>query len=89
MKRCNLKYNPASDLEPVDQFGFVDVRAAYANGVVDGNVTIEQSSFNGVDDPDTIMNRPRDIFESYRQADYVKSAVKAAEVKPNAATSGE
>lgn len=89
MKYNSLKYNPLVDLEPVDQFGFVDVRAAYANGVVEGNVNIEQASFNGVDDPSTIMDRPRDIFESYRQADYVKSAVSAAETESKAATSGE
>lgn len=89
MKHVSLKYDPAVDLEPVDQFGFVDVRAAYANGVVEGNVTIEQSSFNGVDDPETIMDRPRDIFESYRQADFVKSAVSAAETESKAATPGE
>lgn len=89
MKRSDIVYNPALDLEPVDQFGFVDVRAAYDKGVVDGNISIEQSSFNGVDDPSTIMDRPRDTFESYRQADFVKRAVSAAKANAAAATTGE
>lgn len=84
----DLVYSPSVDLEPVDQFGFLDVRKAFVSGAVDGKLSIEETSFNGVDDPSTLLHRSKDIFESYRKADAVAGALKkAAESKTSAATS--
>lgn len=70
------KFDPSIDLQPVDQFGFVNLRKAYDQGVVPGNVTFNDESFNGML-PDDVMRRPHDVFDRYRQADYVKGVLSA------------
>lgn len=70
------KFDPKVDLQPVDQFGFVNLRKAYDQGVVPGNVAFSEESFNGML-PDDVMRRPHDVFDRYRQADYVKGVLSA------------
>lgn len=93
-KACNAVFDPSVDREAVDQFGFVDLNKAFADGVVSGEVAINDERFNGVQDPGTLMPRPKDRFEAMRQADFVKSALKdksakAAETESKQVTSGE
>lgn len=83
-------FNEKTDLRPTDQFGFVNLREAYDKGVVPGTVTlVDDESFNGML-PADVMQRPLDIFERYRQRNYVKDALnkKAAEAKAEAVTEG-
>lgn len=72
-----LLYDPKFDLSDVDQFGFVDLRKSYAEGVVSGDVAISDESFNEAP-PDALLNRPDDIFAAYRQRDYVRKSLEAA-----------
>lgn len=69
-------FDPKVDLQPVDQFGFVNLRQAYDKGVVPGNVGFSDESFNGML-PDDVMKRPHDVFERYRQGQYVKGVLSA------------
>lgn len=69
-------FDPKVDLRPVDQFGFVNLREAYDKGVVPGNVGFSEEAFNGML-PDDVLKRPHDVFERYRQADYVKGVLSA------------
>lgn len=71
-------YNPSVDREAVDQFGFIDLRKAYLNGAIPGNVNFLDERCNGIVDPDDVMNRPKDNFERMRQMTYVKSVLKSA-----------
>lgn len=90
MKR--FTYNPNSDLHCVDPLSAgIDLRTAYVNGVVPGNVTAADMDYNDVEDPSSMMNHPADAFEAMRQSDYVKGVVKSktAEVKSEAASSAE
>ena len=90
MKR--FTYNPVSDLHCVDPLSSgIDLRSAYVNGAVPGNVTASDMDYNDVDDPSSMMNRPSDAFEAIRQSDYVKSSVssKKAEAKTDASSSAE
>lgn len=75
------------DLMEVDQFGFLNLREAYDKGVVPGTVSITDESFNGML-ADDVINRPKDIFERYRQGEYVKSALKAAQAKTEQSPEG-
>lgn len=85
------KFDPKLDLQPVDQFGFVNLRKAYDQGVVPGNVSFSEESFNGML-PDDVMRRPHDVFDRYRQADYVKGVLSArtreAQAKTEPSSSG-
>lgn len=77
-------YNPLRDLNPVDQVGFVDLRDAYVNHSLPGNLSVTLEDYNGVDDPSSLIGCSRDVFEAYRKAQYVKlrenaEAAKAAD----------
>lgn len=90
MKR--FTYNPSKDLHCVDPLSAgIDLRSAYVNGVVPGNVTSADMDFNDVEDPSSMMNHPADAFEAMRQSEYVKGSVSAkkAEAKTEASSSAE
>lgn len=90
MKR--FTYNPVSDLHCVDPLSAgIDLRSAYVNGVVPGNVSAVDMDYNDVEEPSSMMNHPSDPFEAMRQSDYVKGVVSAkkAEAKLEASSSAE
>lgn len=84
-------FNPDKDLHVVDTpMAGVDLRSAYAHGVVPAGVVGSDLEFNDVEDPSSLMNHPQDQFEAMRQSDHVKCALKSrAEAEPKAATEGE
>lgn len=81
---------PVTDLSPVDQFGFLDIRKTFESGQIDGDVNIRDERFNGVMDPDDLLNRPLDQFEALRQVEYVRTTLRATKAEPESVTpSGE
>lgn len=66
-------YNEVKDNQAVDQIGFVDLAEAIENGFVPGSLGGDDMVYNGIEDPSTIMHNASDVFELYRQADYLKS----------------
>lgn len=65
-------FDPVRDLAPVDQFGFIELKNALAESVVPSQLPDSDSDYNGIDEPDKVLGKPRDIFE-------VMDAQKAAE----------
>lgn len=57
-------FDPKRDLQDVDQFGFVDLHHAIENGVVPSDLSVSEDVYNGIDDPRSIMGKPRDVFEA-------------------------
>lgn len=43
--------------------GFISLVDAYNNNVVPQNTPLTEESFDGVEDPSTIIGSPRDVFE--------------------------
>lgn len=84
---CDGLYNPEFDRQAVDQTGIIDVREAFVNGVIDGSVSVVAESFNGVLDPSVILPRPKDQFEAMRQAEYVRTTLRAAKADAEAGQS--
>lgn len=78
---------PITDVSPVDQFGFLDIRKTFESGSIDGNVSIRDESFNGVMDPDTLLNRPLDQFEALRQLNFVRESLRASKSMTETVTS--
>lgn len=68
----NFSFDPACDLQEVDQFGFIDLRSAFERGIIPGDLTFQDEQFNGVDNPGVLMHRSQDVFESLRQVNYVR-----------------
>ena len=79
-------FDPKVDLQAVDQSGVIDLHKAVVNGVIDGDITVTDEMFNGVQDPSVLMPRPKDNFERMRQGEYVKSSLKAAKTKSEQVT---
>lgn len=67
-------YDPIVDIHPVEKFGFVNLRDCFVNSSVPSDISVDPLSFNGVEDPGSLLGRPSDIFDAYRRADYVQGA---------------
>lgn len=64
MRYKGYKYNPKKDCAEVSQNSGVDLAAAYDNMTLDGAVEMDATRFNKIDDPDSILGKPADIFEA-------------------------
>lgn len=65
-------YDPVKDLNPVDPYGYVDLRSAFENHNVPSEIADELANYNGIDDPESILGTPKDIFEAYRMNDRIQ-----------------
>lgn len=57
-------YNPVRDIAPVEQFGFIELKDALANSIVPSQMPDSETDYNGIDEPDKVLGKPRDIFEA-------------------------
>lgn len=78
-------YDPLRDVSAVDQFGFLNLRDAYLNNSIPGEITSDVDSFNGVADPASLIGKSTDVFDAYRKAEYVKGAEAARAAAAEAA----
>lgn len=79
-------FNEDKDLFEVDQFGVIDLRSAYVNSSVPDNVEISAEDYNGVEEPESLLGRSVDVFDSIRKASYVQSAATADKAPEGAAS---
>lgn len=73
----NLRYNPTTDLAAVEPFGYINLCDAVEKGEIPAGIANSELEYNNIDNPQTIMGKPSDIFEAYRMADSIKASVKA------------
>lgn len=73
--RVECKYNPVVDIQAVEQEGFLDLTAANAAGSVPANLNGSEGLSNGIEDPNSIGVRPRDIFEANQAAKAISDYV--------------
>lgn len=71
---CKCKHDPTHDLREVDPFGFVDLSTALVTGNLPSNVTGNMSSYNGIENPESILGSPSDVFESMRMLDTINQS---------------
>lgn len=57
-------FDPVTDLQPVDQFGFIDLKTALESSIVPSQMPDSDTDYNGIDDPHKILGKPHDIFEA-------------------------
>lgn len=77
VESCN--FDPVCDIAPVEQFGFIDLKSALANSVVPSVMPDSDVDYNGVDDPDSIIGTPRDVFEAIDMQNALQDAAVAAD----------
>lgn len=68
-------YDPVRDLTPVDQHGFTDLKSALANSCVPSVMPDTDVDYNGIDNPDSILGTPRDIFEAIDAQKAVEASI--------------
>lgn len=57
-------FDPVRDVAPVEQFGFIELKDALANSIVPSQMPESETDYNGIDEPDKVLGKPRDIFEA-------------------------
>lgn len=62
VKEC--PFDPVRDIAPVEQFGFIELKDALANSIVPSQMPESETDYNGIDEPDKVLGKPRDIFEA-------------------------
>lgn len=68
VKKC--EFNEIRDIHDVDQFGYVNLAECLENGIVPSEIADSEANYNDVDDPSSIIGKPRDVFEAYTLKDY-------------------
>lgn len=66
------------NLSTVSQYGYIDLRAAMATGVVPSQLSDSNIPDNGISDPNAIIGRPDDVFSAKRAAEAYHSATSGA-----------
>lgn len=56
-------FDKDKDVREVDQFGFVDLHAAFVNGSIPSDLQAQEGRFNNVENPSQMRPRPADVFE--------------------------
>lgn len=59
-----VKYDPIRDKVKVMPNGALDLKSAYANNSIPANVSVKDSQFNGIKDPNAIYGRVKDSIDA-------------------------
>ena len=82
-------FDPVRDSQEVDQFGYIDLVEVFQKGSLSSDVNLRDSNFNEINDPSSILGKPKDIFEAQRMADDINaranSVKEVTSVKPSKA----
>lgn len=62
-------FDPVRDSQEVDQFGYIDLVEVFQKGSLSSDVNLRDSNFNEINDPSSILGKPKDIFEAQRMTD--------------------
>lgn len=69
----SFPFNPLCDKNPVSSTGFVDLKSAFVNNAIPSNISNEDSDYNGIDDPASILGKPSDIFEAMEMESHISN----------------
>lgn len=77
----NCGYNPIRDIQAVSQDGFADLKAAFAEGFVPGEVAPSDTDYDGNEEPESIIGRPANTFEAIHMVESLKAAKAAKDAE--------
>lgn len=60
----DLCYDPRRDVKEVNQFSGIDLAKAYNENLMPDVVAMDDTRFNNIQEPDSILGKPADIFEA-------------------------
>lgn len=68
---CN--YDPIKDINPVAPNDSIDLKSAFASGFIPENVVLGEGDYDNNDNPESIVGRPANAFDSVHLAQTMKS----------------
>lgn len=71
MVYSSFPFNPKRDKTPVSPSGFVDLQSAMVNHAVPSQIPGTDDDYNGIEEPQSILGKPRDVFEAMDMQKYV------------------
>lgn len=77
MIQYDIPYVPAKNIKPVNPEGWLDLKKAYVNGVVPGNLEMSEDASNGIEEASQVGSMPRDPFQAMRLKSVAKAAAKS------------
>lgn len=78
-----IYFDKSKDIKEVDKYGFVDLTLCLRTGSVPSDVSASVSNYNGIEDPQSIIGSPSDIFEAMRMHDEIKNNASSASADDN------
>lgn len=78
-----IYFDKCKDLKEVDTYGFVDLILSLRTGSVPSDVNASVSNYNGIDDPQSILGTPSDVFDAMRMHDVIKEHESSASADGN------
>lgn len=72
------KFDAERDMQAVEPFGFVDLKDALVNNCVPSQIADTDSDYNGIEDPESIIGTPSDVFDALRMQSEVDAKVAAS-----------
>ncbi len=66
--RTTLIFDKTKDYREVEDYGYVDLVKCLQTGAVPSDVTGSMSSYNGIEDPTSIIGSPTDVFDAMRMS---------------------
>lgn len=78
-----IYFDKSKDIKEVDHYGFVDLTLCLRTGSVPSDVSASMSNYNGIEDPQSIIGSPSDIFEAMRMHDEIKNNESSAPADGN------
>lgn len=63
-KSENLAFDPKRDVHEVDQFGWIDLAAAFRDHSVPSATDEGDLQYGNVENPEAVMHKPSDVFEA-------------------------
>ena len=78
-----IYFDKTKDIKEVDNYGYVDISLCLRNGSVPSDVSASISNYNGIEDPQSIIGSPSDIFEAMRMHDEIKTNASSASTEEN------
>lgn len=67
------RFNPIVDKSAVSQTGYIDLKSAFVNSAIPSKLPDAESDYNGIDEPASILGKPRDVFEAMDMQSHINS----------------
>lgn len=71
-------FNPTKDKCSVSQTGFVELKSAMVNNTIPPQIGEGETEYNGIEDPSSILGKPRDVFEALDMQKHISEFVSSS-----------